>query len=173
MNKNIYILLSLSILVFAGCSTSSPETIDEVSDQETAEIIETVENQALSIQEILDAAYLDELKAEATYEQVIAQFGAEKPFTNIINAEVKHSQSILGLYDKFGLTAPEFEGVDVPTFASIQEACSAGVTAEIANIAIYEDLMPQINEDSIVQVFDSLQRASAENHLPAFERCSN
>ncbi len=121
---------------------------------------------------MLDQAYLDEMKAEHTYEQVIGQFGEVRPFSNIINAEVRHSQSVLDLYQEFGINPPVFESIDVPIFASIQDACALGVTAERENIALYEEMMSQTKEQSILSVFENLQRASEENHLPAFERCS-
>lgn len=126
----------------------------------------------LSIQEILDMSYLDELKAEATYEYVMDRFGTIRPFSNIVNAEVRHSQAIYALYDDFGLTAPTFDGIADPGFESISAACNAAVTAEIENIALYDELMPMITDERILTVFKSLQSASRDKHLPAFERCS-
>lgn len=130
------------------------------------------QSESLSVQEMLDQAYMDEMKAEHTYEQVIEQFGEVRPFSNIIDAEVRHSQSVLELYQEFELKPPIFEATDAPRFNSIQDACTLGVTAEQENIALYEELMSQTKDQRILSVFENLQRASEENHLPAFERCS-
>jgi hypothetical protein len=51
-------------------------------------------------------------------------------------------------------------------------ACAAGVVAEQEDAAFYT---PYLNRADLPQdvrnVFTNLQRASLENHLPAFERC--
>ena len=161
-------ILILSTLLLAGCS-SAPSS--QLSDP-TADTTIVTQSEELSLQQVLNLAYLDELKAEATYQYVIETFGEVRPFTNIINAEVKHSQSVYKLYEQFGLVAPEFQGIDDPSFATIQEACQAGVTAEIENIELYDTIIEQTNEPSVINPFENLRRASKENHLPAFQRCS-
>lgn len=126
----------------------------------------------LSTQEILDLAYTDELKAEGVYNAVIDLFGEQRPFTRIVDAEVKHSSAILELYKYFALTPPLVLSDDIFVFDSVAEACRAGVEGENANIALYDDLIAQTSEREIATVFEKLQRASRDNHLPAFERCS-
>lgn len=166
MKKFIPLLSLFLILPLSGCSS---EVIRSSVDTKTEpEIVATT----LSTQEILDLAYLDELKAEATYTYIIEKFGEQQPFINIINAEIRHSQSIFNLYKSFELTAPEFKNIPTPKFDSIKEACNAGVIAEKENIELYDELMAQITEHNIISVFKNLQSASQEKHLPAFERCS-
>jgi hypothetical protein len=47
------------------------------------------------------------------------------------------------------------------------------VDAEIANVALYEEQLAAVADyPDIVEVFVSLQMASQENHLPAFERAA-
>jgi hypothetical protein len=166
MKNFISALTIFSIFLFTGCNSEITKT------SVATEVESEAETTNLSTQEILDLAYLDELKAEATYEYVMEAFGEVRPFSNIINAEVRHSQSILNLYEQLSLNAPEFEGIEDPAFNSIQEACGAGVIAEEENIALYDELMAQTNDQNILSVFRNLQSASAEKHLPAFQNCS-
>lgn len=167
--KKTLLLISIGLLL-NGCSTST--TMEPLEAEDLQPLTES-EEPTLSTQEILDLAYLDELKAEATYAKVMEDFGEVKPFSNIINAEVKHSQSILKLYESYGLAAPQLENYEAPSFESIQAACETGVTAEIANIELYDELMSQTDDQNTLKVFESLQSASQEKHLPAFERCSS
>jgi hypothetical protein len=60
----------------------------------------------------------------------------------------------------------------VTRFASRQAACEAGVTAEIANGEMYERLLESTQRPDILTVLRSLQEASQERHLPAFQRCA-
>jgi len=57
--------------------------------------------------------------------------------------------------------------------ASLAEAAQAGVDAEIANVALYAEQLEAVSDyPDIVDVFINLQRASQEQHLPAFERAA-
>jgi hypothetical protein len=126
-------------------------------------------------QEFILTALEDEYKAEATYAAIIAKFGEIKPFTNIINAEEKHSSALVVLLNKFNIEAPSINefNFQIPDFESPKSACAAGVQAEIENIALYDKMLPQITNPAIVSSFEKLRRASEENHLPAFQRCAN
>ena len=129
-----------------------------------------------SVDEIqsLELTLNDEYKAEAIYQKVIDKFGEVKPFINIINAEQRHSSALLEIYDRYGLSKPINEWFDkVPEFDSIQEACAAGVEAEIENVALYDGLFSKIDNQDIIAVFTSLRDASKNNHLPAFQRCAD
>jgi len=115
----------------------------------------------------------DEYKARATYRLVISKFGEIRPFTNIVEAEGRHIQALLPLFEKYDIPIPDDDWesrVECP--ASILEACQAGVQAEIDNAEMYEKLLDSTKQYPDVQVvLKQLQRASRENHLPAFQRC--
>ena len=49
---------------------------------------------------------------------------------------------------------------------------AAGVQAEIDNVAIYDELFKLDLPSDTRAVFENLQRASLEKHLPAFKRCA-
>ncbi len=128
--------------------------------------IDDKESQAL--REALD----DEYQAWATYDQVIRDFGPERPFINIREAEARHIEALRALFHRYGVDVPDNSWPGrVPRFASMREACEAGVAAEVANAALYERLMHSTTDPDILRVFRNLQRASAERHLPAFRRC--
>jgi rubrerythrin len=114
----------------------------------------------------------DERKAEATYAAVIAAFGPVRPFMNIVEAERRHSRAIERQLERLGLPIPEdrWQGKVKPP-VSLAAACESAVKAEVENIALYDELIPQIADDAVRRVFGNLQAASRESHLPAFRRC--
>ncbi|MBE0550473.1 MAG: DUF2202 domain-containing protein [Rubrivivax sp.] len=122
---------------------------------------------------VLLEALDDEYKAWATYDQVLADFGEARPFSNIREAEARHIQALLGLFERYGLAVPAnpWPG-KVERYASLQAACEAGVAAEIANGDMYERLLGQTQRTDILTVLRKLQQASRQRHLPAFQRCA-
>lgn len=115
----------------------------------------------------------DEYHAWAIYDQVINDFGAIRPFTNIRRAEERHISALIPLLKKYGLTVPENDWAgQAPQFESVSAACTAAVQAEVDNAALYDDLFAATDNADIRAVFTSLQAASLNNHLPAFERCA-
>jgi hypothetical protein len=123
--------------------------------------------------EALSMALEDEYKAWAVYDQVIADFGAVRPFASIQKAEESHIAALVTLFQRYDLEVPENEWPgEVPSFDTLADACAAGVQAEIDNAALYDELFSMVDNADIVQVFTSLQRASETRHLPAFQRCA-
>ena len=120
----------------------------------------------------LNDALDDEYKAWATYDQVIHDFGPERPFTNIREAEARHIEALQALFQRYGVAIPDNTWLGrAPRYVSTREACEAAIEAEIANAALYERLLQSTNRPDILNVFGALQRASQERHLPAFRRC--
>lgn len=126
------------------------------------------------LQRTLDVALLDELKAENSYSALLNAFGPVKPFVNILRAEKKHSSAILSLYTVYNLIPPIYQIDQIILPTTITEACLLGVQGEEANIKLYDDLLKDVqNFPDVIEVFQNLQRASQQNHLPAFKRCAN
>jgi hypothetical protein len=121
----------------------------------------------------LNDALDDEYRAWATYDQVIADFGETRPFSNIRAAEARHIEALCAVFARHGLPVPEnpWPG-KVARYASLQAACEAGVAAEIANGALYERLLASTQRPDILRVFRNLKEASQERHLGAFQRCA-
>lgn len=120
----------------------------------------------------LREALEDEYKAIATYDQVIADFGPVRPFVNIREAERRHAAALIRLFRHFGVRVPPNAWAGrVERYASLAEACRAGVDGEIANAALYERLIAAARHDELRVVFQRLRNASRLRHLPAFRRC--
>lgn len=114
----------------------------------------------------------DEYKARATYRKIIETFGPVRPFVNIVEAEDRHVRALLDLFAAFGIAPPADPWpARVVAPASLREACAAGVQAEIDNAAMYDRLLAAVGDPAVAAVLRNLQRASQENHLPAFRRC--
>ncbi|MDO6514604.1 DUF2202 domain-containing protein [Neptuniibacter sp. 2_MG-2023] len=115
----------------------------------------------------------DEYKARATYRAVINTFGEIRPFINIVEAEGRHVEALLPLFAKYNIAVPEDDWdtrIEIPS--SILDACMLGVEDEIENAEMYDRLLEATTDYPDVQaVLKRLQRASKENHLPAFQRC--
>ena len=123
-----------------------------------------------SLHEALD----DEFRAWATYDQVIRDFGEVRPFGNIRDAEARHIGALSVLFARYGEPLPMNPWLGkTPRFASLQQACAAGVAAEIENAALYERLIASTRRADLLAVFRNLQYASQERHLPAFQRCAD
>ena len=128
-------------------------------------ILDALERQALH--EALD----DEYRSWATYDQVITDFGAVRPFSNIREAESRHIEALCALFAAYGLPVPAnpWPG-KVERYASLHAACEAGVVGEVANGQMYDRLLGQTQRADILAVLRRLQRASQQRHLPAFQR---
>lgn len=124
------------------------------------------------VQSALLAALDDEYKAEATYQAVLDKHGDVRPFSNIIRAEQRHQEMVKAEMDRRGWAyGPNPYTGKIKAPATLLEACQTGVEAEIENIALYDKLLPTIDDAAARDVLTRLQWASRENHLPAFERC--
>lgn len=121
----------------------------------------------------LNEALDDEYRAWATYDQVVADFGEVPPFSNIREAEGRHIEALCALFVRYGLPVPEnpWPG-KVARYASLQEACEAGVDAEIDNGEMYDRLLGATERPDILTVLRNLQEASQQRHLPALQRCA-
>jgi hypothetical protein len=143
---------------YGGGEVGTPLIGGELSESESAALL---------------MALGDEYRAWSVCEQVIADFGAVRPFTSIQKAEENHIAALVTLFDGYGLEVPanEWQG-NVATFDTLAEACEAGVQAEIDNAGLYDQLFSMVENPDLIRVFTALQRASQDQHLPAFERCA-
>ena len=121
----------------------------------------------------LTAALQDEHNAKALYEQVLADLGSVRPFTQILKAEERHIAAIEKIFARYGVQVPTVTaGADGLSFAALTDACAAGVAAEKANVALYDELFAQVEKADVTRVLTALQRASQSSHLPALEACA-
>jgi hypothetical protein len=114
----------------------------------------------------------DEYLAWATYDRINKDFRNPRPFVNIQRAEGQHAERLKFLFKTYGVAVPENNWIgNTPVFDTVAAACKAGVDAEIANRDLYARLLKSTQREDILLVYRELQRASEQNHLPAFQRC--
>lgn len=124
--------------------------------------------------EALYKALDDEYHAWAVYGQVIDDFGQVRPFTNIQRSEAQHIAAVVELLNAYDLEVPENPWIgQIESYASVTEACTVGVEAEIVNASLYDELFASTSRPEILSVYERLQAASLNSHLPAFERCAS
>lgn len=123
-----------------------------------------------ALREALD----DEHKAWAIYDQMLKDFGSVPPFSNIVQSEARHIAALAGLFERYGVPMPvnPWPG-NVPRFASLKDACEAGVATEIENEQLYQRLLVAARRPDIRAVFERLREASQLRHLAAFRRCAD
>lgn len=140
------------------CAAPSDETPGPLSDAE---------------QQALRDALDDEYLAWATYDQVLKDFGTQRPFDHIRDAEARHIEALSSLFQRHGLEVPvnPWPG-HVSRFIGVREACQGALQVEANNVALYERLTNSTTRQDLLAVFTNLQRASQESHRQAFERCA-
>lgn len=121
----------------------------------------------------LQDAILEEYSALNLYQAVLDQFGKVYPFSQIVKAEQQHVNALLRQADKYGVEAPANPSLTSSVrFAGITEACQAGVDAEQADAALYDELKALTTHNDLISVYTRLQSVSLNAHLPAFENCN-
>ena len=131
-----------------------------------------VNSQVPITSQILRIAVYDEFKAYETYTKIIEKFGLVQPFVNIKEAEAIHYAALIQLMQKYNIEVPInnwASRIEIPN--TLIECCEMGVAGEIANIAMYNNLLGYAVEDDIKDTLFKLQAASYNNHLPAFRNC--
>jgi hypothetical protein len=109
--------------------------------------------------------------AKSFYSAVIERHGKIRPFVGILEAERRQEATLAALCKTYGvsLSAPTGSVPAVP--ASVEEACGMAAQAERENVALYDEVLPTVTDRVVRDTLQSLRTASAERHLPAFERC--
>lgn len=121
----------------------------------------------LAHEQALRIAVYDEYQAFETYQAFIDKHGAQTPFTNLIQAEIRHYEALILLCEKYGVTPP-INDINVVAPQTLQECYELGVAAELENIYMYDYLLPFVSSYQDIQdTFYRLQAASYNNHLPA------
>lgn len=123
----------------------------------------------------LGEALKDERLAQAFYAKAIESFGERRPFSRIIEAEKRHENALLALYETYGLTPPvhDLEGAVSEVPATFAEACALAAKAEEENVALYDNILAVVTHDDVRATMTALQAASQERHLVAFRRHAN
>jgi hypothetical protein len=130
----------------------------------------------IEVQEAVLEALLGEegeYAAYATYDAILNEYGNVNPYTNIMAAEARHIDALKQILDQYEVAYPTENPYlgEIQAPESLAAAAQAGVDAEIANVALYEEQLEAVADyPDIIEVFINLQAASQEQHLPAFQR---
>ncbi|MBE0699259.1 MAG: DUF2202 domain-containing protein [Anaerolineaceae bacterium] len=120
----------------------------------------------------MQEAILEEYGALNLYQSVIAQIGNVYPFSQIVRTEQQHINALLTQAQKYAVTVLANPGLtSQPTITSLAQACQAGVSAEIADADLYDTLKPVTTHADLLRVYNNLQSASLNSHLPAIQTC--
>ncbi|MEV8267695.1 hypothetical protein [Microbacterium sp. NPDC076911] len=111
-----------------------------------------------------------EYAASASYLDVIEEFGNVEPYVSIQAAEDRHSEALIKQLNRLGVAVPDNPYLgNIPAPDDLESAAMAWAEGEVANVAMYDDLLAQTDDTAIVRVLTNLRDASADSHLPAFE----
>ncbi|MCE5343866.1 MAG: hypothetical protein LLF96_09860 [Eubacteriales bacterium] len=124
-----------------------------------------------TLEQMLTYAIQDETMAQAEYQKILAAYGDNNAFANIVQAEGSHIAELTELFRTNGIVVPENTAAQQATLpVDLTAAYTAGVAAENANIAMYETFLSQTNLPQDVRTaFAELMNAS-ESHLTALTR---
>lgn len=124
----------------------------------------------LTLPQMLTYALQDEYLAQARYDNILENFGYIRTFVQIKEAELRHINALLSLFERYQVTVPDDESQSfVTTPESIKAAYAAGVQGEIDNISMYERFLSLNIPNDVRTIFSQLRNASL-NHLAAFKR---
>lgn len=180
------LLMGLSILLAlssTGCSPSvvsepsSPEKVAEIVGPEPSESVGEESqlnpypegsNEAIAWEALMGPD--GEYAAAASYAAVLESFGPVEPYATIYEAELRHISALQRQLDRLGVPVPEnpYSG-EIEAPADLASAAAAWAEGEILNVEMYDALISQATDESLIRVLGNLRRASLEQHLPAFE----
>ena len=167
----------VAMVVFAGVLAGSAGTANAAAadgrgtGSGTAQTAVAVTPLTQVEKDALVRAIQEEYLARDLYQSIINTFGNVTPFSRIVKSEQQHVSALITQATKYGVPVPSPAANTFPIFASLSAACQAGVDAEIADAALYDELKPVTTHADILQVYTRLQSASLNSHLPAFEVC--
>jgi rubrerythrin len=126
----------------------------------------------MTLRDRLTLALLDEYKSRATYAKILEKFGPVRPFLNIHEAEGRHVEALVHLFETYQIEVPvDHWPCHITVPATLKEACEQAVDAEQDNMTMYDRILAETSEPDVRRVLLHLQSASRDRHLPAFERC--
>jgi len=169
---------------YGGFSESEPEiALNSYVDMEPEDLVteETIltlvdygakgalEDDALTIVDMLRYAVQDEYLARREYQLIIETFDTGRPYSSIVLSEETHLSYLREIYASYDMDFPDDTSVEhIVVPSSLLDAAETGVSAEIDNIAMYEKFLEYDLPESVTAVFTIL-RDGSKNHLRAFQ----
>ncbi|MEZ5217310.1 MAG: DUF2202 domain-containing protein [Ilumatobacteraceae bacterium] len=156
-----------------SCGTCTAPVSPTVATNVTPNV---TESQFVELASILDQAMAEERLAVATYQAVLDEFGNVASFSNIVRSETRHVSSLQTVADRYGIDVSDALPGDVTVPATLADAYDLGIAVEIEDGDLYDTLIARMDAADIaddfpdvIRVFENLQAASLDKHLPAFE----
>jgi len=190
LTTTLIVMIAMAALI-AGCSddSTSPQTPADVqgnilSTEELKAALNRIPVGEPSEEEIADLIFMreEEKLAHDVYNVLYDQYGLAI-FSNIAASELKHTDAIKLLLDRYGLEDPvgdngpgEFTNEDLQTLyndlidsgsQSLTDALLVGLAIEEIDILDLEEAMARTELPAILMVYGNLLKGS-HNHLRAF-----
>ena len=129
---------------------------------------------APAVEAAIARALREERRAEAGYDRAIDALGEQTTFARIARSMERHGCVLEEVYLLRGLTPPENETRDaeLPSYASLADACAGAVASEESILALYDTLLETKDlPDDVRTAFIHLRSLSHDRDLPAFASC--
>ncbi len=174
---------SFSLVLLTACGTDSTgESVPEGGSTPTATAGELGQAPDAPSLDVASAAAWEalmssdgEYAAYAAYSAVIEKFGEVEPYVAIRAAELRHVEALIRQLERRGVSVPENPYLGEMTAPDdLATAATAWAEGEVANVALYDELLTQASGDAtLTRVLTNLRRASLEMHLPAFRAAAD
>ncbi len=117
-----------------------------------------------------------EYAAVAAYTAVLDRYGAEvEPYASILTQEQRHVSALSRQLQRLGVEVPANDSLDtIPAPNNLTTAAQAWADGEVANVAMYDDLLSRLGDQDpmLTRVLTNLSRASEQVHLPLFSEAA-
>ena len=111
-----------------------------------------------------------EYAASASYAAVIDTFGEVQPYVDIRSGEERHISALVRQLNRLGVEPPPNPYLGKLTAPdNLEAAAAAWAKGEVLNVEMYDVLLTQTTDQSLLRVLENLRRASQDSHLPLFE----
>lgn len=117
----------------------------------------------------LTRALAAESQAQEFYAAAADAYGTADPFTQLADSAERHVATLSKLRSEYGYadTPPVYNELALP--ADYDTALAAAYTIEEQAVALYDELAASVDDNYALLVFENLQFASYERHLPMLD----
>ena len=137
------------------------------SDDEQAEKRLSAVDQDL-LRRALDEAH----RVQSTVAKAVVDVGDKKPLGSLLAAQQDHVAGLVARFEASGLDVPANAWAGrVATVHDRLAACRTTRDAVQSTVALYGELAPQIQDDTLQATLDAARSLAVEDHLPALQKC--
>ena len=130
---------SLLACAMVALSLTMTYSASAQSDNYGAASASQLTDEQLTLSKMLNLALEDEYLARGEYKKIMDRYGEQRPFSNIIKAEVRHISWLTPLFEKYNIALSDDRGLELAVIPNTYtETFQIGVDAEVANIEMYQ-----------------------------------